>query len=118
LDDVIEVLQEPQEAKRFLKSQMNDLRRSASDCFEKVTTINNKFDDWLVFTNELYATCIETESDEPEKLRAKELGLAAEQSRFNPQQSTDAKALFEKLGKQLDIFAGSFRNASNDFPQG
>lgn len=73
-----------------------------------------------MFTCELHAACVGTESSTAEQLRATEIGLAVEQSRFDTQKNTvaEAKAASERLGKTLDTTTEAFKKASDEFPSG
>jgi hypothetical protein len=115
---MLEYLQDPQYARKLLGPQMKQLKASADDCFDRAMRIDKKFDEWLMFTSELHATCVSIESDEEEKLRATELTLTAQESRFDPQQNADPKAMSERLGKQLTVATAAFKKASDELPKG
>ena len=104
----------------LLRGQMTKLKKIADNCLTFAVTIERKFEDWLMYTMELYLACIGTHSSEEEKFNATSISLIVEQSRFDSQNDTvaEAKAASEKLGKQMDVVSELFKKASDKFPSG
>lgn len=66
-----------------------------------------------MYTMELYAACIGTQSSDEEKLKAALLGLIVEQSRFDGQ---PAQADGARLGKQVNVVLEAFKDAATLYP--
>ena len=111
---------DPADPATLLEGQMTTLKKTADNCLAHAVAIDAKFDHWLMYTMELHAVCIGTQSSDEEKLRATSISLIVEQSRFDSQKNNvkDVKAASEKMGKQLDVASEAFKKASDNFPSG
>ena len=120
--DIIQCIASPNaaDASTLLSGQMTTLKQTADNCLTHAVAIDKKFEHWLMYTMELHAACIGTQSSDEEKLRATSISLVVEQSRFDSQniQVADAKAASEKLGRQVDVASEAFKKASDNFPSG
>lgn len=99
---------------------MDTLKIIADNCLTRAVAMDQKFENWLMYTMELYSVCVGTRSSDEEKLKATALSLVVEQTRFDSQTDTvkQAKATSEKLGEQLSVASKAFKKASDNFPSG
>ena len=120
--DIIQCLAspDPADASTLLEGQMTTLKRTADNCLAHAVAIDEKFEHWLMYTMELHAACIGTQSSDEEKLRATSISLLVEQSRFDAQKDTVevAKETSKTLEKQLNVASEAFKKASDNFPSG
>lgn len=97
---------------------MKMLKSIADGCLSRAIAVDNKFEQWLMYTTELYAACIGTQSSDEEKLRATSISLIVEQSRFDLQKNSvaDAKATSKQLQEKVKVASEAFNKASDNFP--
>jgi tyrosyl-tRNA synthetase len=116
----MQVLAEPPMAQKYLKTHMASIKDSASQCYNTSREIDNEFNKWLLFVQELNTACTEQKSSAVEKAVANELKKATEECRLlmTEETVTEAKRTTEQLGKTLDAATVAYTKASDSFPSG
>ena len=99
---------------------MSQLKVMADDCHDKVSAIDNKFDEWLRYTGGLHAACVDTDTTVSDKTRETAIDKMLRETQLEGQSQTmaDAKARSDQLGKSLDMASAAFKKASDEFPSG
>jgi hypothetical protein len=90
--ELIQTLGDPKSAQKLLKPQLEAVEQGAQACVDAVTAIDKKFEDWLMFTCELHAACVDKEQLTQEAIISSEVCVAAEQTRLDYQRSTVEQA--------------------------
>ena len=99
---------------------MSQLKVMADDCHDKVSAIDNKFDEWLRHTADLHAACVDTDTTVSDKTHETAIDKMLRETQLEGQSQTmaDAKARSDQLGKSLDMASAAFKKASDEFPSG
>jgi hypothetical protein len=99
---------------------MSQLKVMADDCYDKVSAIDDKFDEWLRYTGDLHAACIDTDTTVSDKIHETAIDKIFKETQLDNRSLTmaDAKSRSDQLGKSLDMASAAFKKASDEFPSG
>jgi hypothetical protein len=99
---------------------MSQLKVMADDCHDKVSAIDSKFDEWLRYTGDLHAACVDTDTTVADQIHETAIDKILKETQLECRSQTmaDAKARSEQLGKSLDMASAAFKKASDEFPSG
>ncbi|CZT44825.1 uncharacterized protein RSE6_05064 [Rhynchosporium secalis] len=120
INQIIDIIGHPNDAKKMLKPQLNTLKDAAQQCLETSQAMDKKFEDWLYYVCEMHAACVEEENTTRDQLLSNEVCLAAEQTRLQYQKEAvdEARKASEKMGEQIKLASEAFKKASDSFPSG
>ncbi|EGX53053.1 hypothetical protein AOL_s00007g2 [Orbilia oligospora ATCC 24927] len=120
LNNLVEVLGDPDSARTSLRPQMTAIQKAAEYCLEQAKEIDGKFDAWLVHASDLHAICVSQSAETEDKILTTALDKAVAQSRLTDSEASMsiAKSATEKLEKQLEITGEAYKKASDEYPDG
>ncbi|EEU39662.1 uncharacterized protein NECHADRAFT_43968 [Fusarium vanettenii 77-13-4] len=120
VDDALQILYSPQDARRMLRVQLDRLCRSSLECYEAARSIDEKLEQWLNHASELHLACIATQASNHDQLSVNEIGLAVTKASIDYREETgdEAKAVTRNLEKSLDAATEAYKKASDGFPTG
>ncbi|KAJ4232276.1 hypothetical protein NW759_002664 [Fusarium solani] len=119
-DDIMQILWNPQDARRMLRVQLDTLCRSSLECFEAAKSIDGKFEEWLYHACELHLACVATQASNEDQLSVNEIESAVTKASIDYRKQTgdEAKAATRNLEQSLDAVTEAYKKASDDFPTG
>ncbi|KAF3215857.1 hypothetical protein TWF679_003697 [Orbilia oligospora] len=120
LNDLVEVLGDPESAKTSLIPHMNAVQRAADFCHDEAKEIDEKFEDWLAHASHLHAICISQSAETEDRLQSVAFETSIAQFRATQSEASlsEAKSVTETLEKQLEITGEAYKKASAEFPDG
>jgi hypothetical protein len=120
INQIVEIIGRPNDAKKMLKPQLNTLKTAAQQCLETSQAMDKKFEDWLLYVCEMHAACVEQENTTRDQLLSNEVCVAAEQTRleFQKEAVEEAKKASNTMGEQIKLASEAFKKASDEFPTG
>ncbi|KAF3915695.1 hypothetical protein AA313_de0208692 [Arthrobotrys entomopaga] len=120
LNNLVEVLGDPDSARASLRPQMTAIQKAADYCLDQAKEIDGKFDAWLVHASDLHAICVSQSAETEDKILTTALDKAVAQSRLTDSEAamSIAKSATEKLEKQLEITGEAYKKASDEYPDG
>lgn len=119
---MIEVLagaaSEPAAAKD-LEPRLQMLKQLPEDCYKKLSEVDQKLQDSLDSTCELYAACMGPEATRQEEIRLNAITTIAQETRFDSEKDSEmiAKTASERFGRQYETASEAFKKASEGFPE-
>ncbi|KAL2682382.1 hypothetical protein Neosp_006832 [[Neocosmospora] mangrovei] len=116
VNDTLEILYSPQDARRMLRVQFDKMRHSSLDCFEAAKTVDEKLEEWLHHACELHLACVATQGSNEDQLVVKEIELAV--AKVSKLTADEAKVVTGNLEKSLDAATQAYKKASDEFPTG
>ncbi|KAF3167125.1 hypothetical protein TWF225_012050 [Orbilia oligospora] len=117
---VIECLNSPPNAKKFLALRMNQLKKAAVDCHETAQLMDRKFEEWLLYICKFYVSCVEQQSKTESQRQQNELDLKTEEikEKASKDNVTLMKEQSENFKSQVKEAREDYRKAMDSFPQG
>ena len=120
MNEMIQIIADPQSAQKMLKPQLKTIENGAAACLDAVTAIDKKFENWLLYACELHAACVQKDQDTQDAILSSEVCVATEQCRLEGQKATvdQAKKASDLLESQVKMAGDAFKQASDKFPTG
>ncbi|KAE8396006.1 hypothetical protein BDV23DRAFT_65742 [Aspergillus alliaceus] len=120
VEDVVECLQTPEDARTSLRVQMESLRDTADECYQEAKKIDDKFLEWLNFMSDFHAACEQKSTNTEHDLQDTKVNLAVQESIKDDQEAQvkENKRLAEKYEKHLDEMEKQYKKAAEAIPSG
>ncbi|KAK6526008.1 hypothetical protein TWF281_011049 [Arthrobotrys megalospora] len=117
---VIECLNGPPDAKKYIALRMGQLKKAAVDCHETAILIDQKFEEWLVYVCKLYVSCVEQQSATEYQRLHHELDVKTEEikGRVAEENVSIMKEQSQNLEGQVKQAKEDYRKAMDSFPGG
>ncbi|KAK6518148.1 hypothetical protein TWF506_005308 [Arthrobotrys conoides] len=117
---VIECLNSPPNAKKYLSLRMDQLKKAAVDCHQTSLLMDRKFEEWLVYICKFHVSCVEQQSTTERQRQQNELDLKTEDIKEKAAQENVSimKEQSENFKDQVKEAREDYRKAMDNFPKG
>ncbi|KAF3227102.1 hypothetical protein TWF106_010590 [Orbilia oligospora] len=117
---VIECLNSPPNAKKYLSLRMSQLKKAADDCHETALLMDQRFEEWLVYTCKLHLSSDQDQSTTEKQRRQNELDLKIKDIKEKAAQGhfSFTKQRSESFKSQVEEAQEDYRKAMDNFPKG
>ncbi|KAK6329597.1 hypothetical protein TWF718_003563 [Orbilia javanica] len=117
---VIECLNSPPNAKKFLALRMNQLKKAAVDCHQTAQLMDRRFEEWLLYICKFHVSCVEQQSKTESQRQQNELDLKTEEIKEKASKDNVSimKEQSENFKSQVKEAREDYRKAMDSFPQG
>ncbi|KAF3289440.1 hypothetical protein TWF970_003219 [Orbilia oligospora] len=117
---VIECLNSPPNAKKYLSLRMSQLKKAADDCHETALLMDQRFEEWLVYTYKLQISSDEHQLTTEKQRQNNELDLKIQDIKEKAAQDhfCFTKQQSEKFNHQVEDAREDYRKAMDNFPNG
>ncbi|KAM0427822.1 hypothetical protein ACHAPT_007279 [Fusarium lateritium] len=116
--DLDEFMEDPDLARRKLKTRVDQLRSYADSACSNIKGIDEALGRWLDHTTAFHAGCLQMQSTYPEKLKSEKWAAAMDQMRFNPQFNASAihRDATQRFMTQVNLAFSTFKIAAQILP--
>ena len=113
----MELVQDPQNARRILRSQCEGLRDACLESYDAAKSMDIKFEEWLHHACDLHTACVTTQSTANDKLVASEIETAVAQVSIDYQNKATGipQDVTSKMKDQLESAKNTFKDPSDEF---
>ena len=96
------------------------MKSGATQCYDVAVKLDKRFEDWLLYTCEIHAACVQQENTTRDSLASNSICIAAEQTRLDYGKTAveEAEKASKLLGSQVQLAGDAFKKASHEFPTG